>query len=116
MSWWDTAASWYDSGSSSGGDSNIWGAIISGIGSAAGGYMSGQAAKGQSEDNEKLVGLRGLEERKSLAFAAQLEDLYKQKEKSRKRLALNSYGQYNLLGNIMPTSSPPVEVPATPTV
>lgn len=117
MSWWDTAASWYsDSGSSSSGNGNIWGAIISGIGSAAGGYMSGKAAEGSSQDNEKLVGLKGIEDRKSLAFAGQLEDFYKQKEKQRKRASLNSYGQYNLMGKIMPTSTPPVDVPAQPTV
>lgn len=120
MSWWDTASSWASnisdayssSSSSSSGNGNIWGAVISGIGSAASGYMQGK----NKEDTEKLIGLKGIEDRRNLDFAAKLEEYNKQKDKQRKRASLNSYGQYNLMGDIMPTTTPEVDVPARPTI
>ncbi|WQZ00971.1 hypothetical protein [Stenotrophomonas phage StenR_269] len=120
MAWWDTASSWASnisdayssSSSSSSGNGNIWGAVISGIGSAASGYMQGK----NKEDTEKLIGLKGIEDRRNLDFAARLEDFNKQQEKQRKRASLNSYGQFNLMGDIMPTTTPAIDVPARPTI
>lgn len=120
MSWWNTASSWASnlfSGSSSGSsssNSNIWSSIISGVGSAAGSYMSGKSSDKDFANSLEAIQAQGLQSRQSLQFAAQLEDFYKQKGTQRKRAALNSYGKYNLMGDIMPTTSAPVDVPAQP--
>lgn len=96
------------SGDSGGNGSSIWGSILSGLGTGAAAYLSGEDLKENTE-------AKGLQDRKSLSFAAQLEDYYNQKNKSRDRAAVDTYGQYSLMNRIMPTTSTPVEVPTLPT-
>lgn len=91
-----------------GGSSNIWGSLLSGIGTGAAAYLSGKDLKDSIET-------KGKEERKTLSYAASLEDFYKQKDKARKKAAVDTYGQYSLMSRIMPTADTPVDVPTMPT-
>lgn len=114
MAWWSGFTS---SGSS--GNSNIWGAVISGVSSLASGYLG---SKSKEKDNaaalmmtKEQIEAQGYQNRLNSQFEADLLDYYKQKDKARDRVALNQYGRYNLMDNLMPTSSPQVEVPNKPT-
>lgn len=93
-------------GGSGGSDGNIWGQILAG-------GINGYASAGL---NEKLLETKGKEDRKSTAFEAELVDYYKQKDKSRKRTALDTYGQFSTMGKWAPnyTPSPAVQVPNKP--
>lgn len=98
-------------GSSSGGNnSNIWGSLLSGLGGAAQGYLSGKDLK---EANES----RGKEDRKTIDFEYALKDFYDQKNKARKRVALDTYGQFSLTDKFAPGmgNAKPVDVPTKPT-
>lgn len=114
MAWWDSF-----SNSSGGGNGNMWGAIISGVGSVASGFL---ANKGKEKDNaaalmmtKEQIEAQGYQNRLNSQFEADLLDYYKQKDRARDRVTLNQYGRYNLLDKVMPTSSPGVEVPNKPT-
>lgn len=93
--------------SGSGSDGNIWGQILAG-------GLNGYASAGL---NEKLLETKGKEDRKSTAFEAELVDFYKQKDKARKRTALDTYGQFSTLNKWAPnyTPAPAVDVPTKPT-
>lgn len=114
MSWWSGLTS---SGS---GNSNIWGAVISGVSSLASGYLG---SKSKDKDNaaamlmsKEQIEAQGYQSRLNSQFEADLVDYYKQKDKERDRVALNQYGRYNLMDKLMPTNSPAVQVPQKPTV
>lgn len=133
---WDTAGDWF--GSSGGGDDG-GGSWLSSLGSLFGGGDSGSGGGGGWMNNifsamlggigggaEAKLGiemvkekakLEGAEERKTLGFAADLEDFYKQKDKARKRAALDTYGQFSLMDRWAPNAAPApaVEVPNKPT-
>ena len=111
MSWWQ--------GLTSNSNSNIWGGIISGIGSIASGYLG---SKQQDKNNaasmlmtKEQIEASGYQNRLNSAFEAQLVDYMKQQDRARDRVTLNQYGRYNLLSDLMPTNSPAVEVPKMPT-
>lgn len=115
MAWW---SGFTNSGSS--GNSNIWGAVISGVGSLASSYLG---SKSKDKDNaaammmsKEQIEAQGYQSRLNSLFESQLVDYYKQVDKSRDRVALNQYGRYNLMNNLMPTESPQVQVPKQPTV
>ncbi len=116
MAWWDTVSGWFSDSGSSSGNSNIWGGIISGIGSAASGYLGSKSKDKDIAANERMVAQKGYEDRLSMQFAQQLQDYDRQLERSRNRAALNTYGQFNLMDKIMPTTSTPVQVPQMPQV
>lgn len=116
--WLNTAVGAYsayqgsrNSGSSSGGTGGVnWSqALLSGLGSAADSYMGAKM-------DEKTAARMGLEQRKTAAFAGELEDYYKQKGKQRKRVALDTYGQFSTTNRWAPnmTAAPAVEVPVKP--
>lgn len=92
------------------GGSDIFKAILGGIGGSA-------DSKLQMEMAKETAKIQGTEQRKSLDFSAQLEDFYNQKNKARKRLALDSYGAFSLHKRYAPTLKPtaPVEIPTRPT-
>lgn len=94
---------------SGGGSSNIFGALLSGLASGAGSWLD-------SKNAEKAMKQKGVQDRKTLAFGADLEDYYKQKDKARKRVALDTYGQFSQLSKYAPnyTNTPAVEVPTKP--
>lgn len=91
--------------SGSSGSGNIFGALLGGLQGAAAAKL-----------DEKAVKQAGIERRKSSAFEADLVDYYKQKDKSRKRVALDTYGQFSQLKRWAPnyTNTPAVEQPAKP--
>lgn len=91
----------------SGGGSNIWESVLSGVGTAAGGIMD--------EKTAKEVAKQG---RQTLDFAASLKDYYDQKDKVRKRAALDTYGQFSTMDRWAPNAvaAPPIEQPARPGV
>ncbi|HEY9814707.1 MAG TPA: hypothetical protein V6D20_02720, partial [Candidatus Obscuribacterales bacterium] len=90
-----------------GGGSNIWESILAGVGTAAGGIMD--------EKTAKEVAKQG---RQTLDFAASLKDFYDQKDKVRKRAALDTYGQFSTMDRWAPNAvaAPPIEQPARPGV
>lgn len=97
-------------GSNSGGNnSNIWGTILSGLGGAAQGYLSGK-------DLKEGIAERGKQDRKTIDFEYALKDLYDQKNKARKRVALDTYGQFSLTDKFAPGmgNAAPVDVPNKP--
>ena len=51
------------------------------------------------------------EARRNIGFAADMEDYYKQKDKMRRRAALDTYGQFSKLSKYAPgyTAAPPVD-------
>ena len=97
------------SGGASGSSSGIWGALLSGLSGAAKGYMSGKDLKEGYE-------AQGKEQRKTSAFEADLLDYYKQKDKVRKRTALDTYGQFSHLSTYAPdyAAAPPIDMPTKP--
>ena len=90
-----------------GSDGNIWGQILAG---GINGFASAKLG-------EKEIKAMGQEQRKTSAFEAELLDYYKQKDKGRKRAALDTYGQFSTIKNWAPnyTPSPAVQVPTKPT-
>lgn len=134
---WDTASDWFGSSGgdtgSSGTDWGKWASTIGNIfgggdgegsgggwnnifGAMLGGLAGGADAKLGLEAVREKAKLEGAEERKSLGFAGDLEDYYKQKEKARKRTAIDTYGQFSLLDRWAPNAAPApaVEVPTKP--
>lgn len=133
---WDTASDWFgSSGGDSGGGSSSWGDWASKIGdifggggegggsgwnnifgAMLGGLAGGADAKLGIEMVREKAKLEGAEERRSLGFAADLEDYYKQKDKARKRVAVDTYGQFSQLDRWAPnaTAAPAVDVPNKP--
>lgn len=103
--WWSKLFGGGGSGSGSSGYGNIFGALLGGLQGAAAAKL-----------DEKAVKQAGIEHRKSSAFEADLVDYYKQKDKSRKRVALDTYGQFSQLKRWAPNyqNTAAVEVPAKP--
>ena len=116
LGWTNTAINAYsalkgnNSTGASGGGTNWSQALLSGLGSAADAYMGNKM-------DEKTVARAGMEQRKSAAFAAELEDYYKQKGKQRKRVSLDTYGQFSTTNRWAPNmvAAQPVQVPTMPT-
>lgn len=105
--WWSTIGNWLGGSDGAGGTnaSNIFGAMLGGLGGAAEAFMS-----------EENIEAMGREQRRTLDFTAQLEDYYGQKDKARKRTALDTYGQFSLMDRWAPNyvDTPPVQVPTKP--
>lgn len=93
--------------SGNGSDGNIWGQILAG---GINGYANAKLG-------EKEIKAMGQEQRKTSAFEAELLDYYKQKDKARKRVALDTYGQFSTIKNWAPnyTPAPGIQVPTKPT-
>lgn len=87
------------------GSSNIWQSILGGLGGAAQSFM-----------DEKQLREAGKEQRKTLRYGAELQDFYAQKDKYRKRRALDTYGQFSLMDRYAPgyTAAPPLDQPTMP--
>lgn len=91
-----------DGGNSSG---NIYEGILAGLGGAADALISKEAVEEQ-----------GKQSRKTLDFKYALEDFYNQKNKVRKRAALDTYGQFSTMNRWAPnaTAAPAIDQPAKP--
>lgn len=104
------------SGGSGGGMGNLFGALLSGLGGAAQSFLDEDALKEAGKQQRENIKEQSKEARKTTDFEAQLMDYYKQKDKARKRYALDSYGQFSLLNKWAPgyAGDRPVEVPTKP--
>ena len=113
MSWWDTAVSWgsdiYESSSSD----SMWSSILSGVGSYASDYLKKEDNKDSRAATLEAQRQKGLEDRRSTAFTAELADHYDQLNKSRDKKALDSYAGLSLSKGAL-SSNPDVEVPKKP--
>lgn len=91
-----------DGGNSSG---NIYEGILSGLGGAADALISKETVEEQ-----------GKQSRKTLDFKYALEDFYNQKDKVRKRAALDTYGQFSTMNRWAPnaTTAPAIDQPNKP--
>lgn len=89
---------------SSGG--NIWSQILAG-------GLNGMAEAGLTEE---MLKQKGKQDRMSTGFEAELVDFYKQKDKSRRRTALDTYGQFSTMNRWAPNATPAaaVDVPNKP--
>lgn len=102
-------------GSSGGGSSNTWGNIFQGLLGGLGGAMDAQAQQRMTrEENEyakERIRISSEEQRRNIGFAADMDDYYKQKDKVRRRAALDTYGQFSLLSRYAPNyqNTPPVD-------
>jgi hypothetical protein len=97
---------------------SIWGSVISGVGSIAGGFLN---SKSKDKDNaaqaqltKEQIAAQGYQSRLNSQYEAELQDFFKQTDRARDRKVLNQYGKYNLMSNLMPTDSPGVEIPNRP--
>lgn len=127
--WWSAIGGNDYSGDSGGG--GFWGNLLGGIfgggssggGSSGGGmnwgslFASGVSGAAGAAMNEKTAKEKGKQDRQTSAFEAELLDYYKQKDKSRRRVALDTYGQFDLTKRWAPnmTAAPAVDVPNKPT-
>lgn len=105
--WLSTIGNLFGGGSGSGqGGGNIWGSLLSGLNGAASAYMSDRAL-------EKGAAETGKQQRLTLGYKAELDDYYGQLDKQRKRIALDTYGQFSLLDRNKGIA-PAVQVPNKP--
>lgn len=102
----------FSGGGSSGGGGNMWGNIFQGLLGGIGAAVGGGGDEGLSmQERIGLMQEESHEARRNIGFAADMEDFYKQKDKMRKRAALDTYGQFSLLSKYAPnyTPAPPVD-------
>lgn len=90
--------------------SNIFATMLGGINGSADAKLAVEMA-------ERKARIEGDEARKTSAFELELKEHYLQKDKARKRAALDTYGQFSLMDRYAPsrTDTPAVQVPAKPT-
>lgn len=103
-------ASNYLSGRNSGGTTgstggSIFEAMLGGLGGAADAFLSKEAVEESGKQN-----------RRTLDFKAALDDYYLQKNKVRKRAALDTYGQFSTMDRWAPGArpAPALDQPAKP--
>lgn len=92
-----------------GGSTNIWQAVLGGLGGSAAAYLTGK-------DADKAIGRQGIESRKTIGYTAALDDYYNQKNKIRQRKALDTYGQFSMLSRYAPNykAPAPLDQPTLP--
>lgn len=121
-SWLNTIGSLFGGSGSSGGSGDIFGSLLSGLAGGAAASLDAKSLKEiqQLRGQQALEQLKqqGLESRKSLDYEYQLKDYYGQQDKARKRVALDTYGQFSQMDRIKKnyTPAPGVQVPAKPVV
>ena len=117
-SWGNFFSNLMDGFSGNGSDGNIWGQILAGgINGYANAKLGEKEIKAMGEEQRKTALLQAEQGRKTSAFEAELLDYYKQKDKARKRAALDTYGQFSTVKNWAPnyTPAPGIQVPTKPT-
>jgi len=114
MAWYSSLFSGDSYGSGgSGSGTNWWGAILSGISSYSQSRSDSKGRKNDTKAQKEIVGLQGLEARRTSAFEKDLDYYYKQKDKLDKRRALDTYGSFSKLGTYAPDD---YTLPALPVV
>lgn len=105
-------------GGSSG--SSIFGGLLSGLGAGASAALSGKDLKDsiklKGEQDRLTLAQAGLQDRQAVDFEASLKDYYTQQDKRRKRIALDTYGQFSTIDKIKPgyTDTAMPTVPSKP--
>lgn len=96
----------FSGGGGAGSGGNIYGSLLGGLSGAADALISKEAVEEQ-----------GKQSRKTLSFQASLEDYYQQKNKVRKRAALDTYGQFSTMNRWAPgaQAAPSIDQPSKPT-
>lgn len=115
MSFWSSIGSFVSgifskNGSGGNGYSDIFKALLGGIGGSA-------DAKLQAEMYVKKAEAEGKEARKTSLFESQLLDYANQQDKVRKRAALDTYGQFNQIKKWSPNyvaNNPAIQMPQQP--
>lgn len=92
-------------GSSLGGD--LFKGLLSGLNASA-------AAKGAIEQLKETEKIKGLENRKTTAYEAELLDFYKNKDKYRDFRALDNYSQFSRVSQFAPNYKPTYTGPTDP--
>lgn len=109
MAWYTNM---FSSSSSSGGSSSIWGdvikGVIGGIGAAAASNSADKKDTKDAKQGLEAIDRSGLQQRKTSAFEAELMDYMKQLDNQRKRVALDTYGQFNTMSRVAPGYKKPV--------
>lgn len=108
-----------DGGGSSGATTgNIFSAMLGGIQGSADGKLAEAMVNKQGEWKLKDTQESGRQQRLTLDFTEQLKDFNAQKEKARKRAALDTYGAFSLTNRYAPSmpATPQVQIPTKPTV
>lgn len=108
-------------GGSGGGGSNgsgmmgdIFSALLGGIGGSADAKMSAEMLKITGNEQRKTVAAKGLEDRKSTGFEAELVDYYKNKETYKNGMALDQYSQFSRISKFAPNFQQTYSGPAAP--
>lgn len=120
--WGSMLGSIFGGSGQNGGSGDIFGALLSGLASGAGAALDAKSLKEiqQLRGQQAIEQLKqqGLESRKSLDYEYQLKDYYGQQDKARKRVALDTYGQFSQMDRIKKNYKPTggVQVPAKPIV
>lgn len=107
----DTLSGLFGGGSSADGSSNIYGDLFKGILSGLG---SSAAAKGDLEMAKEVTKIKGLEDRKTTAYEAELLDFYKKRDNYNKWRALDQYGQFSRVSQFAPGYKATYTGPADP--
>lgn len=111
-SWWKSLlGSGGNGGDAGGSSSSVYGDLFKGILSGVG---ASAAAKGDLAMAKEVTQIKGLEDRKTTAFEAELLDYYKQRDNSRKFKALDQYGQFSRVSKFAPTYKPTYMGPVDP--
>lgn len=106
-------------GSNSGaGTGNIFSAMLGGIQGSADAKLAEAMVNKKGEWDLRNTQESGRQQRLTLDFTEQLKDYNAQKDKARKRAALDTYGAFSLTNRYAPSmpATPQVQVPAKPTV
>jgi hypothetical protein len=92
-------------GGTGGASGSIFEAMLGGLGGAADAFLSKEAVEESGKQN-----------RRTLDFKAALDDYYQQKNKVRKRAALDTYGQFSTMDRWAPGArpAPALDQPAKP--
>lgn len=93
------------------GGGNMYGDLFKGVLSGLGASAD---AKGQLEMAREVTKLKGLEDRKSTAFEAELLDFYDQRKNYRKHRALDMYSQFSRVSQFAPSFQRTYTGPADP--
>lgn len=105
-------------GSSGANTGNIFSAMLGGIQGSADAKLAEAMVNKQGEWKLRDTQESGRQQRLTLDFTEQLKDFNAQKEKARKRAALDTYGAFSLTSRYAPSmpATPQVQIPTKPTV
>lgn len=110
-----SVSNYFSSGS---GWSDLLGGVMSGISRSSQNSREDEQAAQTHEWALAIEALRGVENRRTSAFEAELKDYFDQRDKYNKRVALDSYGQFSVMDRRSPghVATPLPAAPVKPNV